>query len=104
MLRRYVGRVSGNGQGKECPIAGCTARLQRTRSVERDAALAARLAALPSEVTTVWLCARTGRLRTRPPAEPAGAPAADGRGTKRRREAGEQAAPRDRERVVITIS
>ena len=67
-LRSYVGRWTGaTAGGKACPIAGCSARLQRTRGVERDEALAKQIAALPQSVITVWRCTRTGRLTSVPP-------------------------------------
>ena len=47
-LTAYVSRQ------KECPIAGCSAPLTRSRGVERDDALRASLAAVPAAVDVVW--------------------------------------------------
>ena len=55
VLRDYVGRVGKAGQIKECPLATCRARLQRTRDVERDSMLKTALSAAPPNTTSVWL-------------------------------------------------
>ena len=60
VLREYVGRISSGP--KECPMATCGARLQRTRDVERDAAMCKLLAQTPASVSIVWL--RGGEVRT----------------------------------------
>ena len=60
VLRDYVGRVST--KPKECPLATCAARLQRTRDVVRDDALCANLAQAPPGATVVWL--RGDEMRT----------------------------------------
>ena len=66
VLREYVGRLASGP--KECPLATCGARLQRTRDVERDSALQATVAQAPTDSTTVWL--RGDEIRATPPAAP----------------------------------
>ena len=63
VLRDYVGRVTSGP--KECPIAACGCRLQRTRDVERNSSLQAALAQLPQTVTAVWV--RGDEVRTTDP-------------------------------------
>ena len=64
VLRGYVGRVSRGP--KQCPLAMCSARLQRTRDVERDPALQALVEQVPRDTATVWL--RGYEIRTSRPA------------------------------------
>ena len=64
VLRDYVGRVTA--KAKECPLATCTARLQRTRDVVRDDAFCANLAQAPPDATVVWI--RGDEMRTSAPA------------------------------------
>ena len=64
-LRSYVGRLLGHCGTKACPIAGCSARLQRTRGVLRDDWLREQLTRVPRHVETVWL--RGDELRMHPP-------------------------------------
>jgi|LauGreSuBDMM15SN_2_FD.fasta_scaffold18218_1 hypothetical protein len=56
-LREYVGRsASSHCSTTRCPIAGCTARLLRTRSILRDDDLRAALQTLPSSAgPAIWL-------------------------------------------------
>ena len=55
-LRTYAGSAAGRVGGvATCPMAGCAAKLRRTRDVECDEALAAQLQAVPAHVPTVWL-------------------------------------------------
>ena len=51
VLREYVGRSVSSGS-KECPLATCGVKLQRTRDVERDTELQAQLEALPADLPT----------------------------------------------------
>ena len=51
---------------KACPVAGCEAKLYRTRDVERDDHLRRLLKELPSHVEAVWV--RGDELRTTAPA------------------------------------
>ena len=62
-LRDYVGRLASGP--KQCPLATCGARLQRTRDVERDAPMLELLQTVRADVATVWL--RDGELRTSDP-------------------------------------
>ena len=62
-LREYAGRVARGA--KQCPLATCGARLQRTRDVERDAQMLELLQTVPADVATVWL--QDGELRTSDP-------------------------------------
>ena len=62
-LRDYVGRCASGP--KECPLAGCGARLQRTRDVERDDPMRTLLERVPTDVQAVWL--RGDEMRTTPP-------------------------------------
>ena len=48
-LREHASRV------RACPIAGCSAPLQRSRDVERDVTLAAQLRQLPPGTARVWV-------------------------------------------------
>ena len=48
-LREHASRV------RACPIAGCSAPLQRSREVERDVTLAAQLRQLPPGTARVWV-------------------------------------------------
>ena len=48
-LRQHVARCH------TCPLAGCDTALGRTRDVERDTTLRARLLSLPAGTVTVWL-------------------------------------------------
>ena len=55
-LREHASRV------RACPIAGCSAPLQRSRDVERDVTLAAQLRQLPPGTARVWV--RGAEVRT----------------------------------------
>ena len=68
VLRDYVGRVARGP--KECPLATCGARLQRTRDVVRDVQLHALLEQAPLN-TTLWL--RGEEIRTSDPMSEAAA-------------------------------
>ena len=68
VLRDYVGRVARGP--KECPLATCGARLQRTRDVVRDVQLRALLEQAPLN-TTLWL--RGEEIRTSDPMSEAAA-------------------------------
>ena len=48
-LKGYAGRM------KACPVAGCTARIQRTREVTRDSRLSEQLKLIPATVGRIWL-------------------------------------------------
>ena len=63
VLREYVGRnVRGS---KQCPLATCTERLQRTRDVERDAQLKDWLDQVPPSTSFLWV--RGDEMRTSNP-------------------------------------
>ena len=59
-LRDYVGRM------KACPVAGCDAKLARTRDVERDEQLRYMLQSVAERTDVVWV--RGGELQTTAPA------------------------------------
>ena len=73
-LRDYAGRVTTGRKHrrKQCPLATCGARLQRTRDVERDADLKALLEKVPPSTTAIWL--RGKELRTSSPPQLTEAP------------------------------
>ena len=84
VLRDYVGRCASGP--KQCPLAGCGARLQRTRDVERDDPTRALLERVPTDMEGVWV--RGDEMRTTPPPGRGAGPsvtAAMGRSAARRR-------------------
>ena len=63
VLRSYVGRLASGP--KQCPLATCRARLQRTRDMQRDAVLQARLEQVPPDQAAVSF--RDDEMRTSAP-------------------------------------